>query len=228
MSTIHEWAHGLAHDLLMIHTAQRNYIARVADFASAIGAGRSPGTGTVADFLLYAQGFYTLFHVHHGTEEKVLFPVLRERGQTELVEEYQKQHRALEELALAAEEKLNQAKEAPDDPVAFTAFAEATQAMRDKLEEHFSNEECRFTHEFAEEVLDEQSVNDAARRMAEHGKSYSKPPWIILPSILYNLEGEKRMTFIKAMPWILTRVIIPFVWKSKWKPLVPFFTYPPA
>jgi hypothetical protein len=228
MGSHHHWAHGIAEDLLMIHTAQRNYIARVSEFAAKIASGESGGSYTVDDFLAYAQGFYTLFHVHHSTEENVLFPILKERGQAKLVEELRHQHRELEELALAAEEKLKGLKDSPANPEAFSAFAEATQAMRDKLEEHFGNEECRFTHQYAEEVLDEATVNDAARRMAQHGKSHSKPPEVIIPSILYNLENEQRDVFLKAMPWILTKVVVPLVWKSKWKPLVPFFTYPPG
>jgi hypothetical protein len=42
------------------------------------------------------------------------------------------------------------------------------------------------------------------------------------PFLLYNLPTEERAIIAQAMPPIVTRQLVPVVWKEKWEPMSPF------
>ena len=52
----------------------------------------------------------------------------------------------------------------------------------------------------------------------------NRPPRdnLVLPFLIYNLEGAERDEFTNDMPWILKKFIVPIVWKSKWEKMRPF------
>ena len=57
---------------------------------------------------------------------------------------------------------------------------------------------------------------------AEHGRKHMSPDYLIVPFLLYNLPPEERAIFARTMPLILTRLLVPLVWKKKWAPMLPF------
>jgi hypothetical protein len=56
----------------------------------------------------------------------------------------------------------------------------------------------------------------------EHSQEYSKPDFLVIPFLLYNLPLEDRIIFSQGMPPILTEQMVPVVWKDKWAPMKPF------
>ena len=50
----------------------------------------------------------------------------------------------------------------------------------------------------------------------------SNPATLILPFIIYNLEGKDREEFVSDMPWILKKFLVPVIWKKKWQKMKPF------
>jgi len=50
----------------------------------------------------------------------------------------------------------------------------------------------------------------------------SKPATLVLPFLIYNLEGSDREEFTSEMPWILKNFVIPIIWKKKWQKMKPF------
>ena len=71
------------------------------------------------------------------------------------------------------------------------------------------------THLAAEQV-------NLAARFAEHGKKNAGPGPLALPFLFYNLEGTDREGFLMHFPWIVKKVLVPIIWRGKWKPMSPF------
>ena len=59
-------------------------------------------------------------------------------------------------------------------------------------------------------------------KLSKHGQDMSEPANLILPFLIYNLEGSDRETFTDDMPWILKNFVVPIIWKSKWEKMKPF------
>ena len=65
-------------------------------------------------------------------------------------------------------------------------------------------------------------VFNGHHQLSKHGKSMSEPANLILPFLIYNLEGSDRDEFTNDMPWILKKFVVPIIWKSKWEKMKPF------
>ena len=48
------------------------------------------------------------------------------------------------------------------------------------------------------------------------------PDSLAVPFLLYNLPPEERAMFARPMPFIVTRLLVPFVWKKRWALMRPF------
>ena len=59
-------------------------------------------------------------------------------------------------------------------------------------------------------------------KLSKHGQNMSEPANLILPFLIYNLEGSDRDEFTDDMPWILKNFVVPIIWKSKWEKMKPF------
>jgi hypothetical protein len=61
-----------------------------------------------------------------------------------------------------------------------------------------------------------------ASQVIEHGRKNSGPVPLALAFLFYNLEGTDREAFLKPFPWIVINVLVPIIWRGKWKPMSPF------
>ena len=48
----------------------------------------------------------------------------------------------------------------------------------------------------------------------------------LVPFMIYNLSGTNRELFLRGIPWIVTAVLLPWIWKKKWQPMSPFLILP--
>ena len=73
-----------------------------------------------------------------------------------------------------------------------------------------------------EPVLSSKEQIELSDKLGRHGQSMSNPATLILPFLIYNLEGKDREEFTSDMPWILKKFIVPVLWKAKWHKMKPF------
>ena len=71
-------------------------------------------------------------------------------------------------------------------------------------------------------LLSSKEQIELSEKLGKHGQSMSKPVNLILPFIIYNLEGDDRDEFTSDMPWILKKFVLPVIWKKKWAKMKPF------
>jgi hypothetical protein len=84
------------------------------------------------------------------------------------------------------------------------------------LEEHF------FSKEAINAVinLDEQKrIGEAA---SKYSQEHSRPPYWIVPFILYNLEPDERALMAASFPPAIVNELVPVMWKDQWAPMKPF------
>ena len=93
--------------------------------------------------------------------------------------------------------------------------------MAERLKTKFLEEEkiVELNMEPTISSIEQIELND---KLSKHGQNMSEPATLILPFLIYNLEGSDRDEFTIDMPWILKRFIVPVIWKSKWSKMKPF------
>ena len=64
---------------------------------------------------------------------------------------------------------------------------------------------------------------DLAKALEKHGISDAGPGERVVPFILYNLEGKDRAAMRARFPFYLKDILIPFIWRSEYKAMEPFF-----
>ena len=71
-------------------------------------------------------------------------------------------------------------------------------------------------------MLSSKEQIELGEKVGKHGRSMSKPATLVLPFLIYNLEGSDREEFTSRMPWILKKFVVPVIWKKKWEKMKPF------
>ena len=61
-----------------------------------------------------------------------------------------------------------------------------------------------------------------ANAAMELSQQHSGPAHWVVPFLLYNLPPDRRAVFARPMPLVVTRLLVPIVWRRKWAPMRPF------
>jgi hypothetical protein len=167
-------------------------------------------------FSKYATTLKWVIHSHHLTEDEIVFPYFKDRVEapyTRLGDDHQAMTRILVKLDICLPE------------VSSGGIAE----LREVLGEldmlwgpHKSIEEECFTTEKLQPVMRIQEQVNLAKKFADHGSRNSGPAPLAVPFMFYNLDAKNREDFMRMFPWIVKKVLVPVVWREKWKPISPF------
>jgi hemerythrin-like domain-containing protein len=171
-----------------------------------------------AGFLMYVTTLKWVTHSHHKTEDDLAFPYFRERLEapyTRLEGDHQVMARILVNL----------------DKCLSEISSGGGGKLREILGEfdklwgpHIRIEEEHFSADKLNSVAGMQEQVDLAARFEEHGKRNSGPAPLTLPFLFYNLEGADREAFLLPVPWIVKKVLVPIIWRGKWKPMRRFLS----
>jgi hemerythrin-like domain-containing protein len=169
-----------------------------------------------AGFLMYVKTLKWITHSHHLTEDEMVFPYFRDKLEapyTRLAADHQAMARILVNL----------------DKCLSEISSGGVGKLREVLGEfdnlwgpHIRIEEGQFTADKLKAVAGMEEQADLAARFAEHGKKNSGPGPLALPFFFYNLEGADREAFLMPFPWIVKKILVPIIWRGKWKPMSPF------
>lgn len=167
-------------------------------------------------FSMYLSSLKWVTHSHHLSEDEIAFPYFKDRieGPYDLLKnDHNAMARILDEL----------------DKCLLDVTSGRVGNLREVLDEfdklwqpHIKIEEENFTTEKVQSVIGIQEQLDIVEKLGEHSIKNSGPGPITLPFLIYNLEGRDREEFIKPIPWIAKKVLVPIIWRNQWKPLRPF------
>jgi hemerythrin-like domain-containing protein len=169
-----------------------------------------------AGFAMYVTTLKWIMHSHHVTEDEMVFPYFRNRLEapyTRLEDDHKSMARMLANL----------------DKYLSEISSGRVGKLREVLGEldklwgaHIRIEEEHFTADKLNPVAGMQEQVDLETQFAEHGRKNSGPAPLALPFLFYNLEGADREAFLVPVPWIVKKVLVPIIWRGKWKPMSPF------
>ena len=171
-----------------------------------------------AGFKDYISSLVTVFFGHHHGEDEIMFPTFEEKIKDSDFSKLKKQHKELHPLADKIKDKFNIDVPTIDN---YREIRELLKETKDLWVEHRDEEEKTVELDI-EPMLSSKEQIELGEKVGEHGRSMSKPATLILPFIIYNLEGNDREEFTSDMPWILKKFIVPVIWKKKWQKMKPF------
>jgi hypothetical protein len=97
-------------------------------------------------------------------------------------------------------------------------------------QEHIAVEEQHLSSERIRAALDGDEQETIRNRFVAYSRRQQRraaPLALHIPFVLYNLPEEDRPALAPKMAGIVTRLMIPHVWKRRWQPMTPFLREPP-
>ena len=166
----------------------------------------------------YISSLTTVFNAHHHGEDEILFPTFEKKNNNADFSILKKQHKELHPLVVQITAKID-----VDNP-SLNQYQEIRNLLKETKDlwiKHRDEEEQLVELEI-EPVISLAEQIELNNKLSKHGQSMSEPANLVLPFLIYNLEGAERDGFTNDMPWILKKFIVPIVWKSKWEKMRPF------
>jgi hemerythrin-like domain-containing protein len=174
-------------------------------------------SGEAAGFSMYVSTLKWVTHSHHLSEDDIAFPYFKdyiEAPYSHLKDDHDTIARILDSL----------------DQGLLELSSGGVSKLREVLYEfdkiwgpHIKIEEENFTSEKLHAVIGMKEQVNLVEKLGEHSVKNSGPGPLALPFLFYNIEGRDREDFMKPIPWIVKKVLVPIVWRSQWKAMSPFF-----
>ena len=173
-------------------------------------------SGEATGFSMYLSTLKWVTHSHHLSEDDIAFPYFKDyidAPYNRLKDDHNDMARILDAL----------------DQRLLEVSSDGIGKLREVLDEfdklwvpHIKIEEENFTSEKLQAVIGMKEQVTLVEKLGEHGIKNAGPGPLALPFLFYNLEGKDREAFMKPIPWIVKKVLVPIIWRSQWKPMSPF------
>ena len=170
-----------------------------------------------AGFSMYVSTLKWITHSHHLSEDEVVFPEIKDR----IVAPYERLHGDHQEITRILD-SVGHALSGLSNKNGVEKVQRELREFEKPWGPHIRTEEESFAAEKVLLLVGTQEQLKLSAKVGEHGMKSSGPPTLGIPFLLYNLEGNDRATFSAPFPWILKRVLVPIIWRRRWKPMGPF------
>jgi hypothetical protein len=173
----------------------------------------------------YLGSMSTFMHGHHMNEDELFFPTMKPAIPDVPYEALSEHHKQMAVHLDQLDGKTIPELEVGSKPgEAISSLAEWAENMLQLWIAHKDMEETHFSAEKLNAVFGVQEQHRLIKTFQAYGRRHSKPFSRIVPFILYSLPvGDAR----GLLPWFLTRLLVPYIWKPSWKSMTPFFAHPP-
>jgi len=212
----------IAEDLLCIHAVITRGLNVSIEKGRLFAQGGYPDASARKGFIAYVGSLVSVLHAHHLTESDLFFPYFRDKLPDAPFDLLITQHRELEPV-------LQQAKAATDEVSAEAQAGVAMARLNGLLgrivefwHPHIRIEEDHLPVERVATLIDAKEQETLAKAATKHSQQHSGPAHLVVPFLLYNLPPDKRPVFARWMPPVVTRLLLPIVWRRKWAPMRPF------
>lgn len=172
--------------------------------------------GELQGITMYVTTLKFVTHAHHLSEDEIAFPYFFNKLPAPF-ERLTNDHKTISVILDKIDAPLRE------------LSAGLVGDLRDVLAEfnslwiqHIAIEEENFTTGKVQALAGIKEQAMLVQKLSEHGRKNNGPAPLSLAFLFYNLEGDTRRVFMKQMPWILSKVLVPVVWKSQWKPMETF------
>jgi hemerythrin-like domain-containing protein len=205
-------------DLIRVHRS----ISRAVDVAhthaaryAKLGYSDQP---TLKGFLTYVKCLVRLLHAHHVTEDKAMFPHLRDMLPNVPIQELTAQHHQMDPLLKEIKGILNHLKSASSNATT-DMLGDALSRIKLLWVDHIELEEAAFGPEAIAPHLTMAERKRAGRITANYSARHQFPLSLMIPFLLYNMIPEDRIVMLQLMPPFIAPMLV--VWKHRWKIMAP-------
>ena len=181
-------------DMFAVHGVFRDSLGAAPTLVGEITPGDAERVALIAN---YYENILSFLEAHHDSEEKLVFPLLRERctGSAALIDDMAEQHE--EALALLEEARSSLAAWPSGDAAAQKAAQERLEALCGHLGEHLDDEEQNLLPLAAANLSVEEWGALPGHGMANfHGDKI----WLILGLIRERMTDEQRAAMLEHLP----------------------------
>ena len=194
-------------------------VARQQCRAYASGGPVSPSeTAGLADYL---DALVSVLHGHHTAEDEVSFPALHDRLPDAPWDLLADEHRAMAPI-LAHLGTLSALIRQQSAPETWAAAAETLDSLAGLWGPHHQREEVFFAAPVLAPLVPPDEQDAIVGRMAAHSQQHTGPDYLVLPFVLYNLDGDDRRAMSALFPPVVTQQLVPVAWHEKWSAMKPF------
>jgi len=173
-------------------------------------------SGESEGFSMYLTTLKWITHSHHLSEDDIVFPYFKEHLEAPY-DQLKDDHNTMAAILSTMDQCIS---ELPSGRV--EKLRETLGEFNRLWQPHIKLEEDNFTSEKLQSVIGMKEQETLLEKLGEHGRKNSGPGPLTLPFIFYTLEGSDRDVFMKDIPWIVKKVLVPIIWKKQWKPMSQF------
>lgn len=204
--------------LVLIHRVITRGLAVARENSECFAEDGFPDKSTADGFVNYVRTLVSMINAHHLAEEDLAFPYLHPLLPEAPYDVLLSEHRVFEPI-------LGEVAEAIDGAESSDALYDLHSAVS-RLEElwhpHISTEEMHFSVPTLARVMSQHEHERLSALLVEFDQHHSGPDYLVLPFMLFNLDGDYRTAMIKEFPPVVTEQLIPIAWKDKWASMKPF------
>lgn len=211
----------IAEDLLCIHAVITRGL-NVSVERGRVFAQGYPDASTRKGFIAYVASLVSVVHAHHLTESDLFFPHFRDKLPNAPFDLLIAQHHELEPVLHEAKAATVEVSAEPRAGAALAQLIELLGRIAEFWHPHIRIEEDHFSVARVATLVDAKEHERLARAAMEHSQQHSGPANLVVPFLLYNLPPDRRAIFARPMPPVVTRLLVPIVWRSKWASMRPF------
>ncbi len=203
--------------LIRIHKV----ISRALAVSLEISQGAAPPPDLREGFQRYEQTFYTGLLAHHDGEDEIAFPFFMTRFPGAPFDLLSQQHRIMIPLL----DQINdwcQRGQTAWEPANLVKLHLALSDLSDLWHSHIPIEESCFSPSECQRWLTSEENAWLDGQLSSHAAQHAHPSELVLPFVLYNLEGDDRAAMALTMPPSVAQQLVPFAWKDIWAPMQPY------
>ncbi len=211
----------LAQDLIRIHKV----ITRSLQVGLGKGTGYQkegiPQQEELSGYSSYIQSLATVLDSHHTSEDLVIFPALQKIFPGAPYNRLSADHLEIEKLLSGLPPAITEISgNSPDHGL--DSIIESLGKISEIWSPHIGLEESNFSEDKLNTALSQADQKKISEDSGKISQEHTKPPYLIIPFVLFNLEPEERAKMAANFPPTIMDEMVLKVWKEQWAPMKPF------
>ncbi len=211
----------LAKDLVRIHKVITRGMSIAVAGGDEFQEEGFPEPGVRKGFTDYVMCLERVLGGHHKSEDEIAFPAFARKIPAAPYEKLASDHREMEKLSSSLRKSISDVADEGDQGD-IKLLVDTTRRISAIWAPHIRIEEEYFSHDNVAKVMTLEEQGLIGANMGKKSQEVATPPSLVVPFVLYNLEGEERAAMSATLPKNLVEELIPVTWKDQWAPMLPF------
>jgi hemerythrin superfamily protein len=212
-------AHNLVNGQRTIHNVIRRNLQLISEYKAEDYTEKEQNI-----FVEHVKNFMILLQGHHETEEGYWFPTISKACNIDL-KHFELDHKELDILWTQISENLETFRRVllKDRPQHLVDLRQMFIDLQSEMLPHLQAEEDFINAELLEQHLTESEMKKIEKNIVRLAKAHMGRAAVGLPLYYFSLNNEEQARVKKEVPWIVTRVLIPVVWKKQYSKFIPLY-----